>query len=164
MNIKNQTMYDKDLIINYNKYYLNNFLKKNFIIVAIITLGFTIYMFTQRQWKYGIFLIGILGFYFALTYLMQSMTTKRILKKSPLVEHPVLQTYIFTETEIQIENVKTKVVPYTEIIKILNTKNFLILSDVNKKTYIVYKKGFESEADLETLQIFLKTKYGKSYH
>jgi len=164
LNIKNQTMYDKDLIINYNKYYLNNFLKKNFIIVAIITLGFTIYMFTQRQWKYGIFLIGILGFYFALTYLMQSMTTKRILKKSPLVEHPVLQTYIFTETEIQIENVKTKVVPYTEIIKILNTKNFLILSDVNKKTYIVYKKGFESEADLETLQIFLKTKYGKSYH
>jgi len=164
LNIKNQTMYDKNLIINYNKYYLNNFLKKNFIIVAIITLGFTIYMFTQAEWKYGLFLIGILAFYFVLTYLMQSMTTKRILKKSPLVEHPVLQTYIFTETEIQIENVKSRVVPYTEILKILNTKDFLILSDINKKTYIVYKKGFESEADLEALQVFLKTKYGKSYH
>ena len=164
MNIKNQTMYDKDLIINYNKHYLNNFIKKNFIIVAIITLGFTIYMFTQSQWKYGLFLIGILAFYFVLTYIMQSMTTKRILKKSPLVEHPVLQTYIFTETEIQIENVKAKVVPYTEIVKILDTKIFLILSDINKKTYIVYKKGFESEADLVTLQTFLKTKYGKSYH
>lgn len=156
-------MYDKNLIINYNKYYLNNFLKKNFIIVAVITLGFTIYMFAAGEWKYGLFLIGVLAFYFVLTYVMQSMTTKRILKKSPLVENPVMQTYTFTDREIQIENIKAKIVPYTDIVKILNTKDFLILSDQTKKTYIVDKKGFDSDNDLQILQNFLKDKYGKSY-
>jgi len=163
MYIKNRTLYDKNLIIAYNRYYLNSFLKRNFLIVAVITLGFAIYMFASGNWKYGLFLLGVLAFYFALTYLMQLMTTRRVLKKSPLVENPVMQTYVFMENEVLIENLKSRTISYGEIVKVLETKNFLILSDQTRKTYIVDKSGFESQADCDTLKAFLKDKYGKAF-
>ncbi|MBN2504813.1 MAG: YcxB family protein [Bacilli bacterium] len=163
MNIRNQTLYNKDLIVRYNRYYLNNFLKKNFTIVAVITLGFSIYMFIIQQWKYGLFLVGILVLYFILTYVMQELTTRRILKKSPLVQNPVMQTYVFTDETIEIMNVKAKSLNYSEIIKIRETKEFMIISDQAKITYIVDKKGFESQEEEDAVRNFLKLKLSQNY-
>ncbi len=163
MYIKNNTLYDKNLILRYNRYYLVSFLRKNFTIVAIITLGFATYMFIVSQWKYGVFLVGILIAYFILTYLMQEITTKRILKKSPLVENPILQTYVFTKETIEIVNVKARSIAYNQIVKVRETKEFFILADISRTTYIVDKQGFENLEDIETLRNFLKLKMGKIF-
>jgi hypothetical protein len=143
MNIVNRTLYDKNLIIRYNRHYLTRFLKKNFPIVGLITAGFITYMIIEKEWIYAIVLGGILCFYLGLTMLMQTLTTKRVLKQSPLVEHPVMQTYRFTESQIQIENIKSITITYDDLIKIVIAKEFFILHDRGNRTYIIDKKGFE---------------------
>lgn len=77
MNIENKTLYDKDLILRYNKYYLIDFLKKNFLIIASVTLALSIYMFAIKNWMNGILLLGILVGYFVLTVVIQKITTMR---------------------------------------------------------------------------------------
>jgi len=163
MHIENHTLYDKDLILRYNKYYLIDFLKKNFLIIALVTLALSIYMFSINNWTNGFILLGILAGYFILTVVIQKLTTMRALKRSPIVNNPVVQHYTFTEHSIEIERFKDKVIKYEEIIKIQSNKEFFIINDVNKKTHIVDLDKFDDKEDLIKLKEFLSVKLGKRF-
>ncbi|MBI9009530.1 MAG: hypothetical protein JEZ05_05810 [Tenericutes bacterium] len=161
MNIKNKTLYDKDLILEYNKYYLSSYLKKNFLIMSAISLVFIVYMLAIQQWKYALILLGILAFYLLMTFLMQKVTTKRILRRSPLVSQPVLQSYEFMEENMKVFNIKEYTVEYESILRFKKGKDFFILQSKDKKTYIVSFKGFERSDDLEVFEDFMKEKLKK---
>jgi len=138
-------------------------MQKNFSIMAVVTIGFSIYMIVLERWDYVLLLFSILLLYFLLTYIMQWYSTKRILKNSPLVENPVMQHYQFLDTEISIHNVNTFSIPYLEIAKLRKTKEFLIITSKTKKTYIVDLKGFDHANDFGLLDSFLRERYSTIY-
>ncbi|MDY0023917.1 MAG: YcxB family protein [Candidatus Izemoplasmatales bacterium] len=154
MEILNNTKYDRDLIIRYNKYYSKSYMLKNFIIITVISFGFAIYMLVQQQWGYAALLIGILIAYYLLTWLMQKLTTNRMLKKSPLVENPMLQTYLFKDDGFDVTNVKSYTVPYSNIATIKQSKDFFMIQTQDRKTYIVDFKGFANSYDEQNLREF----------
>lgn len=155
MNIINNTMYNRELILRYNKFYAKSYMIKNFIIITVISLGFTIYMMTQGEWAYAALLVGILVAYFILTLGMQKLTTNRMLKRSPLVENPMLQTYVFKDEEFEVTNVKSYAVNYNSIQAVKLAPDFYMIQTNDRKTYIVDFKGFETEED--------KTELGKFF-
>lgn len=161
MNIRNKTLYNKDLIMKYNKFYLTSYIKRNFLIISTISLVFIVYMLVKKEWVYAAVLFGILIFYLALTFLMQSVTTKRILKRSPLVEEPVLQTYAFRDEDFDVVNIKTYVVNYSEIVKVKKSKEFYLFHSKNRKTYIITFDGFDSESDRAQFEAFIDKKFNK---
>ena len=161
MEIRNKTLYDKNLILNYNKYYLTSYIKRNFIIISIISALFIIYMLAIQQWLYALMLFGILIFYLVLTYFMQKLTTNRILKRSPLVEQPVMQTYLFRDNDFEVKNMKAIIVNYQDIIKFKETSQFYLLQSRDRKTYIVDYNGFDSELDRQSFDDFMKSMYLK---
>ena len=161
MEIHNKTLYDKNLILSYNNYYLSSYIRKNFIVISAISAIFIIYMMVIKEWWYALLLFGILIFYLLLTYLMQKLTTKRILKRSPLVEQPVLQTYIFRDEEVEVSNINSIVVKYDEIVKFKETKTFYFLQSKDRKTYIVNYEGFNNERDKETFAEFARDRFMK---
>lgn len=161
MNITNRTLYDKNLILEYNKFFLSSYLKRNFLIMSSISLVFIVYMLIIEQWKYALILLGILLFYLLMTFLMQRVTTKRILRRSPLVSQPVLQTYEFTEDSFKVINVKEYDVSYSNIIRLKKGKEFFILQSRDKKTYIVSYKGFDRSSNIEVFESFIKEKLKK---
>ncbi|HOP57154.1 MAG TPA: YcxB family protein [Bacillota bacterium] len=163
MEIRNKTLYDKDLIIRYNHYYLMDFLKKNSLFVILTACGFGAYLLVQNEWEYALAMVGILAAYFLLAIVMQMLTTKRAVKRSPIVANPVYQTYVFKEDEVEIFNIKARTIKYENIIRIKESKEFLIVYDLEKKTFIVDKNGFEADNDLNILKDFLKEKLGKKY-
>lgn len=163
MRIENHTLYDKDLILRYNKYYLLDYLKKNFMIIAFVTIALSIYMFSINSWQNGLILLGILALYFVLTIVIQKITTMRALKKSPIVNNPVVQNYIFSENSIEVSRLKDKFIKYEEVVKIQVNKEFLIIHDINKKTHIVDINKFDSKDDLKTLKEFLAAKLGNRF-
>ena len=154
MKIVNSTMYDRDLILKYNKFYAQSYMIKNFIIITIISLGFAIYMATQAQWSYAGLLLGILLVYYLLTLGMQKLTTNRMLKRSPLVENPMLQTYIFTEENLTVTNVRSSIVTYDLIQTVKRGPDFYMIQTSDRKTYLVDFKGFENPDDKITLANF----------
>jgi len=163
MNIVNRTFYNKDLILRYNKYYLMDFLKKNFLIIAVVTTGLSIYMFAINNWINGLILIGVLIGYLILTIVIQKLTTMRALKKSPIVDNPVYQTYTFTEDKILISRLKERELRYEEILRISSNKEFYIILDMNQKTHIVDLKAFQTTSDLDQLKEFLIAKLGRRF-
>ena len=158
MLIKNKTLYDKDLILKYNQYYLSSYIKRNFIIISSISSVFIIYMLVIQEWVYALVLFGILLFYLGLTFLMQKLTTSRMLKRSPLVEQPVLQRYEFKEEEFDVINIKKYTVPYSMLLKFNKDKDFFILRTKDRKTYILEYRGFESEREKDQFESFIKEK------
>ncbi|MGI6392520.1 MAG: hypothetical protein ACOX16_02770 [Candidatus Izemoplasmatales bacterium] len=164
MNIVNKTLYDKQLIISYNRYYLLGFLKTNFLVVSLITAGLMVYMILNEMWEYSLVFLGILALYFLLTLILQALTTKKVLKESPLVKNPITQTYVFTDTEILVESLKQTKLPYTEINRIRSTGVFFIITDFSKRTYIVQKSGFANQKqDVTELANFFKATLGKRF-
>lgn len=163
MNIINNTLYDKDLILRYNKYYLIDFLKKNFLIIGAITLALSIYMFAINNWINGIILLGILIGYFILTVVIQKLTTMRALKRSPIVNNPIVQKYVFTSDYVSIFRTKETRLQYEEIVRIQKYKEFYIINDINRKTHIVDLNKFENPQDLNQLAMFLQNKLGKRF-
>lgn len=163
MNIENKTLYDKDLILRYNKYYLIDFLKKNFLIIASVTLALSIYMFAIKNWMNGILLLGILVGYFVLTVVIQKITTMRALKRSPIVTNPMIQKYVFTEQYVAISRTKEIRLQYEEIVKIQSNKEFYIIYDINRKTHIIDLNKFNTLEDRKTINDFLKVKLGRRF-
>jgi len=163
MHIENHTLYDKDLILRYNKYYLMDFLKKNFLIIALVTAALAAYMFAIEKWQNGVLIIGILMAYFILTVVIQKITTMRALKKSPIVNNPVYQHYVFMEDRIEVSRLKNKIITYGEVIRISSNKEFFVIYDINKKTHIVDLNKFETPEDLVKLREFLTAKLGRRF-
>lgn len=162
MEIRNKTLYDKDLILNYNKYYLQSYLRRNFITISAISLIFIVYMVIKNEWKYALLLLGILVLYLIMTYFMQKLTTKRILKRSPLVEQPVLQTYLFRDTDMEVTNIKSYTVSYNEITKFKESTLFYLMQTRDRKTFIIDKKGFDSEYEKDVFDREMKRMFGKT--
>ena len=158
MQITNNTMYNEELIVKYNKYYLKSYMIKNFIVISLISLGFTIYLLVEEQYIYAGMLIGILGLYFVLTFFMQKMTTKRMLNRSPLVNNPVMQTYVFTEESFIVTNLKTYTVNYEIVQKVAQAEEFYLIQTKDRRTYIIDYKGFENEFDKKELEDFFRSK------
>jgi len=163
MNIENKTLYDKELILRYNKYYLMDFLKKNFLIIAAVTLALSLYMFAIKNWKNGILLIGILIGYLVLTIVIQKLTTMRALKRSPIVDNPMIQRYVFTDDYISIFRNKEVRIQYEEVVKIQSNKEFYIIYDVNRKTHIVDLNKFTNNEEKERVSEHLKVKLGRRF-
>jgi len=128
-------------------------------VITAISLVFIVYMLFQKEWIYSGLLVGILGFYLLMTYLMQKLTTKRILKRSPLVEQPVLQTYIFKDEDFDVTNIKTYKVAYTDIVRYRKTSQFYLLQSIDRKTYIVDINGFDSDQERLEFHNFIDNKY-----
>jgi hypothetical protein len=158
MNIINNTLYDKDLILRYNKFYAGSYMVKNFIIITVISIAFIIYMLIQQEWAYAGILVGILALYYLLTLGMQKLTTNRMLKRSPLVDNPMTQTYVFQEENFSVTNVKSYTVDYKDIQSVKRAKDFYMIQTSDRKTYIVDFKGFEKEEDIFTLGNFFNQK------
>lgn len=163
MEIRNRTLYDKDLLIRYNKYYLIDFIKKNFSIIAIFAIGFAIYMFIIGDWQYGVFLIGFVIVYLFLTIFIQKVTAKRAVNKSPLVEHPIMQNYTFTDETIIVEGVRPREIKYINVTKIHMSSEFLIITDVERKTIVVDMGKFDTFNDAQKLKEFLNLKFKKHF-
>ncbi len=163
MEIRNKTLYDKDLIMNYNKFYLTSYIIRNFMVITAISLVFIIYMLVIQEWWYALLLVGILAFYLLMTFMMQKLTTKRLLKKSPLVEQPVLQTYIFRDNDFDISNIKTYTANYSDIVKLKISKEFYILQSKDRKTYLVDFKGFDTETEKVRFDDFIRTMFKKKH-
>ena len=159
MKVINNTLYNRELILRYNKYYSRSYMVKNFVIITIISLAFTIYMLIQKEWAYAGLLMGILVLYYILTYGMQKLTTNRMLKKSPLVDNPLMQTYVFTEQLFSVTNMKTYEVRYEEVQSIKKAPDFFLIQTKDRKTYIVDFNGFEKEEDQKSLAEFFKMKF-----
>lgn len=158
--VKNTTIYNKDLIVKYNKHYSKSFILKNFIIIGIITAGFSIYMLTQQEYLYTLLLLGILIVYYILTVLLQKLTVKRMLKRSPLVENPITQTYLFTKTEVSVTNSKqTYRIPYDQVSSVKETKAFYLIKTNDKRSLIVDKEGFTSQEDLKSMRAFFVVRF-----
>ncbi len=159
MNIVNNTMYDKDLILRYNKFYARSYMIKNFIVITVISLGFATYMAIEEQWSYAALLLGILLVYYVLTLGMQKLTTAKMLKRSPLVDNPMLQTYVFKEEEFIVTNVKSSSVLYTTVQSVKKAPDFFMIQTNDRKTYIVDFKGFDNPEDKVELANFFNTKF-----
>jgi len=159
MEIKNETLYDKDLILSYNKYYLTTYIKKNFLMISGISLIFIIYMLIKQEWIYALLLFGILLFYLVLTYFMQKITTNRLLKKSSLVNEPVLQMYIFKDEVFEVKNVESFTVPYSSIIKVKKSKSFYMFQSNERKSYIISFNGFENEEEKAKFEELVNSKF-----
>jgi len=115
-------------------------------------------MLIQQEWAYAGILAGILVLYYLLTLGMQKLTTNRMLKRSPLVDNPMTQTYVFQEEVFSVTNVKSYNVEYKDIQTIKRAKDFYMIQTNDRKTYIVDFKGFEKEEDIYNLGNFFNQK------
>ncbi|MDP2424765.1 MAG: hypothetical protein Q8M70_00190 [bacterium] len=160
MEIRNKTTYDKSLIIRYNKAYLHNFFHKSFLYMALVVTGFSIYFLAIEDYLSTILIIAILISYLFLTILFQSLNLHKILKRSPLVENPVDQEYLFKEDSIFLNGKNRLVLPYDQITKIVLIREFIVIYDSAKKPYIVDTLISSSE-DISQIKNILYLKSGK---
>ncbi|HKL47572.1 MAG TPA: YcxB family protein [Candidatus Izemoplasmatales bacterium] len=155
LNIKNTTLYNKDLIIKYNRFFSRGYIKKNFIIIGIVSIGFIVYMLINQNWWYAALLLAIMIAYFLLTLLLQKFTIKRMLSKSPLVDNPVTQTYVFKKDRMMVtNNHKSYEVSYDHIKSVKNGGEFFLMKSSQNKSYIIDYSGFKTEEDLKELRRF----------
>ncbi|MDA3932533.1 MAG: YcxB family protein [Tenericutes bacterium] len=164
INIRNTTNYNKDLIIKYNKYYSKSYMKKNFIIIGLVSLGFIIYMLIEENYGYAALLVGLMIAYYLLTLILQKFTIKRMLSKSPLVDNPIEQTYVFMNDKFRVtNNAKTYEVNYDHIKSAKQGQEFFLLQSSHRKSYIIDFKGFESEEDKKKLKDFFIIRFNMKY-
>ena len=90
---------------------------------------------------------------------MQKFTTKRILKKSPLVENPVLQSYVFRDKDFDVTTNQTFTIPYEHIVKAKQGPDFYMLQSHDRKTFLIRFEGFESENDKHALGEFFVERF-----
>lgn len=161
MRIQNHTLYDKELLERYYRYYLKDFIVKNFSFMGIITLGGTIYLFIQNEWLTGLIFFGFIIVYLILTVVIQKISSANAVKKSPLVEHPVVRNFEFTDEMISISGVQPKEIKYEEVLKVSFSKEFLVIYDKVKKVYIVDLTKCENAQDILDLKALFSTKLFK---
>ncbi|MFA5006857.1 MAG: hypothetical protein WC509_05290 [Candidatus Izemoplasmatales bacterium] len=177
MRTYNETLYDRDTIIRFNRYYLANFFKKNFSIIAVGAAVAAGYSFSVGEWETAVLILGMIVAYAILTYVIQITTRNKALKKSPIAEHPIIRTYLFGDEGIEIdgrfvhpENVepemrgpKSRTLKYDEIVRIATGREFMVIYDNERRTYIVDLKSFENPMQYGALRTFLAQRFGKRF-
>jgi hypothetical protein len=161
MEIRNHTKYDKELLERYNDFYLLDFIKKNFSVIGVTALGFAIYEFIISEWETALIMFGFIIVYLILTVLIQRLTSRAQLKKSPLVNNPFTRSYVFEDERIVITaNGKTSEMKYFELFKtqVSYKYHLFLLIDVNRRPSVVDLQKFENSQDWETLKTFLNGK------
>ncbi|MFW6273231.1 MAG: YcxB family protein [bacterium] len=165
LNIRNTTTYNKDLIIKYNRYYSKSYMRKNFIIIGLVSIGFITYMLIEENYGYAALLVGLMIAYYLLTILIQKFTVKRMLSKSPLVDNPVTQTYLFLDDKFRVSNkAKTYEVNYDHIKSAKEGTDFFLLQSSHRKSYIIDFNGFDSEEDKKKLRQFFIIRFNMKEH
>lgn len=153
--IRNTTVYDKDLIIKYNQFYSRSYMKKNFLILGLISMGVIAFMIIQKNYTYAILVGGLIVAYYLLTILMQKMTIKRMIKKSPLIDNPITQSYLFSKNRliVTIES-KSYEVAYSDIKSVVKGQELFLLKSNDNKSYIVDYAGFDTDDERRRLEEF----------
>jgi len=178
MRAYNETLYDKDMIIRYNKYYLADFFKRNFSIIAVGAAAAATYSFAVSQWSTGLLIIGMIVAYAIMTVIIQKTSEKKALKNSPIVENPIIRSYLFDDQQILVNGrfvtpqdvdpgvvrPKDRVIKYEEIVRIQTKADFMMIYDTEKRTYLVNLASFETPEQYQELKPFLAAKLGKRYH
>jgi hypothetical protein len=163
MEIKNITLYDRELIIKYNKHYLVDFIKRNFLYLTAVVIGFAIYFISIGDWMSALLVIGVLILYLILTVIIQVIATLRVLKKSPIVQNPVYYEYTFSDVSIKVKSRTTIELTYNQIMRVSSGRNFYVIYDISKKPYIVDIEKFHNHDEKEEVKRLLQSKIGKRF-
>jgi len=164
MNIVNVTRYDADLIIRYNKSYLQRYIQRHFLITALIVFAFSLYYILTGDPLRAVLIILILLGYLGFTVLFQWLTLRNVLKKSPVVHQPVDQIYNFQEDAIFLDGKMRKVLPYDEIVKIQVIGDFMVLYDKEKIPHIIDQSKYDKPEERLSVRNHLIVKVGKRIH
>lgn len=160
LNIKNKTVYNKELIIKYNKFFSRGYIRKNFIIMSFIAIGFMAYMIYNKEYLLAGGIVVLIIGYFILTLILQKLTIKRMLLKSPLVDNPVTQTYHFKQDRILVNNSQKQFeVSYDDIVSAKRGNDFYLLKTNQNKSFIIDFSGFDSEEDKKQLHKYFVIRY-----
>jgi|GEM_PF-815334 len=177
MRAYNETLYDKDMIIRYNRFYLADFFKKNFSIIAVGAIVAAVYSLAVEQWETTLLILGMIVIYAVLTVVIQKTTQNRALKRSPIVQHPIIRSYLFDDDGITIEGrfvhpgspvqgdtgPKKRTLTYQQVVRIVSRPQFMMIYDIERRTYLVDTNGFEAPEQLAELRTFLTVKFGKRF-
>lgn len=159
MEIRNHTVYDKDLLIRYNRHYLVDFLLKQMPVILLVSVGFSVYYFISGDWQYGLIFLAMGVLFFVFTLVTQKFTAARQLKKSPLVVHPVPMDFTFGDDEFQVHGPKGQTVKYFDVQRLfLSRRENLLILMVAGKPQVVDLLKFENAGDWDQLKAALATK------
>jgi hypothetical protein len=178
MRAYNETLYDRAMIVRYNRHYLAEFYRRNFIIIAAGAAIAAAFSFAEGQWETGLVILGMIVVYALLTAVIQTLVRNRALKRSPITKHPIIRTYLFDDRGIDIDGryqrvedsslaaesgVQRRRLDYEAIVQVQNRRQFMMIRDAERRTYLVDAAGFESAEQAEELHRFLATTLGKRY-
>lgn len=160
MNIFNKTVYNKDLSIKYNQFFLMRFLLTRFSFLTLIVIGASIYLYYINMSKYILALFGLLAFNLLVLLLMNLISSSKIAKQYQ--ENEVAMEYMFKEESFVVSEISAstdKEVMYSDLRKVIYTKNF-ILGYFKKSPIpmIIDNAGFMHPTDAKVLFTFLLSK------
>jgi len=122
-------------------------------------------------------IIGMIVAYAVMTVIIQKTSEKKALKNSPIVENPIIRSYLFEDQQILVNGrfvkpqevdpgvvrPKDRVIKYEEIVRIQTKADFMMIYDTEKRTYLVSLASFETPEQYQELKVFLTAKLGKRY-
>ncbi len=162
MEIRNKTVYDRKLIIEFNRQYTIQYLKKFFVPFAIVDIGISIYYAVIDDWQSVILFLGIMASYFALATLLPIITTLIRLRNNTLSTNPISFFFLLNETSVVVKNKdKSRTISYESISKAILLHGFVSLVDEFKNTYVIDLTTFDNLSDIQNIKLLLRRKLGK---
>lgn len=161
MEIKNETLYDRNLIIQYNKSYFKAMFYRRTIPFAVLITAVVIVFFFMGEYLSSLAILLIFLLYMITMLLMEKISLSKVLKSSPIVETPFIQSYQFGEESIDIQGKRAKVVPYDQIRSIHLYGDYLVITTLDRFTAIINITRFTKQEDYRTLEQHLIKKAGK---
>ncbi|MGD9909283.1 MAG: hypothetical protein AB7U79_01610 [Candidatus Izemoplasmatales bacterium] len=160
MDLYNQTVYNKDLSIKYNRYFLFRFLLTRFSLLFVVVIVASFYLNIIHMGKYILVLWGIFAFNLLILLLVNMVTSSRTAKEFD--KNQVSMEYHFNEDTFvvsQMNETTEKEVSYVELKKVVLTRD-LLLGYFKKSPVpmIISKNGFRNQEDGENLFHFLSDK------
>lgn len=161
MDIRNETLYDKNLIIQYNKSYFKAMFYRRTIPFAVLITIVVVVFFFLGEYLSALAILVIFLLYMMTMLLMEKISLSKVLKSSPIVDTPFIQQYRFTEENIDIRGRRTKLVLYNQIRTIHLYGDYLVVTTLDKFTAIIDITKFECETDYQAVEKVLLSKAGK---
>ena len=161
MEIRNETLYDKNLIIQYNKSYFKAMFYRRTIPFAVLITIVVIVFFFLGEYLSSLAILIIFLLYMVTMLLMEKISLSKVLKSSPIVQTPFIQRYRFSEENIDIQGKRTKLVTYDQIRSIHLYGEYLVITTLDKFTAIIDISRFEHDTDFQAVEKVLLSKAGK---